>query len=279
MAESSSAAYYETLQIRPTAEPEVIDAAYRALAKKYHPDRSSAPDAEARMARINAAFQAVRGRGGRLTTPHGKLEAPVIRASRLSPEGVDPTAPLEEVLSQVTHIVTVARQQIIDEITGDGVSHDLAANLVAAALKSLVSAVSDSSRQRSRATGTGLDPAASYDEAIQFVTQKAQAMRDQLADQLAKDGLNRSAALELTDAAFERVRRGARSTSAQESRLTPDHVDLTGPLDSGVRVVGAKLRVARQMVLDELTRDGIPLRTAEQLVDAAGQAPSGRQRR
>ena len=279
MAESSSAAYYDTLQIQPTAEPEVVDAAYRALAKKYHPDRSSAPDAEARMARINAAFQAVRGRGGRLTTPDSKLEAPVIRASRLSPERVDPTAPLEEVLSQVTHIVTVARQQIIDEITGDGVSHDLAANLVAAALKSLVSAVSDSSRQRSRASGTGLDPAASYDEAIQFVTQKAQAIRDQLADQLAKDGLNRSAALELTDAAFERVRRGARSTSAQESRLTPDHVDLTGPLDSGVRVVGAKLRVARQMVLDELTRDGIPLRTAEQLVDAAGQAPAGRQRR
>ena len=31
--------HYETLQVSRTAEPEVIDKAYRALSMKYHPDR------------------------------------------------------------------------------------------------------------------------------------------------------------------------------------------------------------------------------------------------
>ena len=30
--------YYEVLQVMPTASPEVIQMAYKALAKKYHPD-------------------------------------------------------------------------------------------------------------------------------------------------------------------------------------------------------------------------------------------------
>jgi len=277
LAESSNATYYETLQVCPSAEPEVIDAAYRALAKKYHPDRSSAPDAEAHMARINAAFQVVRGRGGRLTAAD-KVAMPA-SVPRLSQERVDPTAPLEEVLFLVTHMVTTARQRLIDEITSDGVSHEVATTLVATALRSLVSTAPESSRRQSRATSAGLNPTASYDDAVQLVTQKAQTLRDQLADQLVKDGLNRGAALDLSDEAFDRVRRSTRNTPAAESRLTPDRVDLTGPLDNGVRVVGAKLRAARQLVVDELARDGIPVRTAEQLLEAASQAPASRQRR
>ena len=35
---------YKTLQVDPEAEDEVIQAAYRRLAQKYHPDRQ--PDAE-----------------------------------------------------------------------------------------------------------------------------------------------------------------------------------------------------------------------------------------
>jgi len=54
--DSSDLAHYETLQVSPTAEPEVIAAAYRALAKKYHPDRSDAADAMGHMARLNAAY-------------------------------------------------------------------------------------------------------------------------------------------------------------------------------------------------------------------------------
>lgn len=41
--------YYQTLQVDPAADPEVIEAAFRRLALKYHPDRSVVPDAADRM--------------------------------------------------------------------------------------------------------------------------------------------------------------------------------------------------------------------------------------
>jgi curved DNA-binding protein CbpA len=44
---------YEILQVHRKAEPEVIRAAYRALARKYHPDFGGEP---ARMAAISEAF-------------------------------------------------------------------------------------------------------------------------------------------------------------------------------------------------------------------------------
>ena len=46
---------YKTLQVDPEAEDEVIQAAYRRLARKYHPD-VAAGEAAARMAAINAAW-------------------------------------------------------------------------------------------------------------------------------------------------------------------------------------------------------------------------------
>jgi len=49
--------YYAILQVHPSAEKEVIDAAYRRLAAKYHPDVSQDPKASERMKRINAAYQ------------------------------------------------------------------------------------------------------------------------------------------------------------------------------------------------------------------------------
>ena len=33
--------YYKILQIDPSAEPEVVQAAYRRLAQKYHPDANA----------------------------------------------------------------------------------------------------------------------------------------------------------------------------------------------------------------------------------------------
>ena len=50
---SGVAALYATLGLLPTAEPEVIEAAYRALAKKYHPDAAGGDGH--RMATITAA--------------------------------------------------------------------------------------------------------------------------------------------------------------------------------------------------------------------------------
>jgi curved DNA-binding protein CbpA len=47
---------YKVLQVDPEAEDDVIKAAYRRLARKYHPDLAFGQDAAARMAAINAAW-------------------------------------------------------------------------------------------------------------------------------------------------------------------------------------------------------------------------------
>ncbi|MGQ9494224.1 MAG: tetratricopeptide repeat protein [Anaerolineae bacterium] len=52
--------YYRVLQVDPDAEQEVIEAAYRRLAQKYHPDTSKAADAAERMKKINIAYETLR---------------------------------------------------------------------------------------------------------------------------------------------------------------------------------------------------------------------------
>ena len=47
---------YKVLQVDPQADDEVIQAAYRRLARKHHPDLSSDAEAAARMAALNAAW-------------------------------------------------------------------------------------------------------------------------------------------------------------------------------------------------------------------------------
>ena len=47
---------YKVLQVDPEAEDEVIAAAYRRLARKYHPDVGGGPEAAARMTALNAAY-------------------------------------------------------------------------------------------------------------------------------------------------------------------------------------------------------------------------------
>lgn len=49
--------YYATLQVDPRAEPEVIEAAYRRLARKHHPDASADPEAASRMRELNDAYE------------------------------------------------------------------------------------------------------------------------------------------------------------------------------------------------------------------------------
>jgi len=49
--------YYAILQVSPAAEKEVIEAAYRKLAQKYHPDINKSEGAEEKMKRINAAHE------------------------------------------------------------------------------------------------------------------------------------------------------------------------------------------------------------------------------
>lgn len=44
--------FYQILQVDPSADPEVIEAAFRRLALKYHPDTSTDPEASGRMREI-----------------------------------------------------------------------------------------------------------------------------------------------------------------------------------------------------------------------------------
>lgn len=50
---------YEVLQVHPAAELEVIKAAYRTLARRYHPDMSSSDESRRRMVAINRAWEAL----------------------------------------------------------------------------------------------------------------------------------------------------------------------------------------------------------------------------
>lgn len=51
---------YQILQVSPTAEQEVLHAAFRALAMKYHPDRDASARAARRMMELNQAYAMVR---------------------------------------------------------------------------------------------------------------------------------------------------------------------------------------------------------------------------
>jgi len=49
--------YYELLQVSPTADLEIITAAYRALIRRHHPDRNPSPTADATTKRLNGAWE------------------------------------------------------------------------------------------------------------------------------------------------------------------------------------------------------------------------------
>ena len=88
---------YRVLQVDPTADHEVIQAAYRALARRFHPD--VAPDLETaqQMAAINAAFDLIRdadrravydrehGHGAASARPHGEAATPTSPSAAASP--------------------------------------------------------------------------------------------------------------------------------------------------------------------------------------------------
>lgn len=75
---------YKVLQVDPEADVEVIQAAYRRLARKYHPDLTSDADAAARMAALNAAWALVGKPAARAAYDRG-------RATPAAP--TTPTAP------------------------------------------------------------------------------------------------------------------------------------------------------------------------------------------
>jgi hypothetical protein len=89
---------FEILGISPDAEPEVIAAAYRALAKKYHPDgNGNAPaDANARMVELNWARDELNRdlAGWRARVAATKSAEPATSTSSRRPRSAQPeTAP------------------------------------------------------------------------------------------------------------------------------------------------------------------------------------------
>src|SRR5512147_3159669 len=63
---------YKVLQVDPEAEAEVIQAAYRRLARKYHPDLAADPEAAARMTTINRAWALVGTPAARAAYDHSR---------------------------------------------------------------------------------------------------------------------------------------------------------------------------------------------------------------
>jgi curved DNA-binding protein CbpA len=57
--------HYDTLNVSPDAELVVIEAAYRALMKKYHPDQGAAAEGGASASDINQAYAVLRDAGRR----------------------------------------------------------------------------------------------------------------------------------------------------------------------------------------------------------------------
>ena len=78
---------YKVLQVDPEAEPEVIRAAYRALALKYHPDVSTG--SQDRMAALNHAWGILRDAGARAAFDQARADAkrkPEVRQPEVSYE-------------------------------------------------------------------------------------------------------------------------------------------------------------------------------------------------
>ena len=75
---------YKVLQVDPEAEDEVIEAAYRRLARKYHPDVAADPDAQERMVRINQAWEMLRDPVRRAAVDRARTRAAIQAAQAAS---------------------------------------------------------------------------------------------------------------------------------------------------------------------------------------------------
>ena len=89
---------YEILQVDPRAEPEVVEAAYRRLARKYHPDTSGVDDGGRRMKELNAAYEVLRDPARRASydrqlPPHAGVPVASPQPARKSPAAAPAPTP------------------------------------------------------------------------------------------------------------------------------------------------------------------------------------------
>jgi curved DNA-binding protein CbpA len=54
--------YYKTMMLAENADREIISTVYRKLARRYHPDLDSSPEAASRMLELNEAYDTLRDR-------------------------------------------------------------------------------------------------------------------------------------------------------------------------------------------------------------------------
>lgn len=96
---------YKVLQVDPEADPEVIQAAYRRLAQKFHPDVAPGPEAALRMVAINQAWQVLRDPERRAAhdlerrAPQGRVPGTTRPAEGLGAAGRPPGNPSGSVMS------------------------------------------------------------------------------------------------------------------------------------------------------------------------------------
>jgi curved DNA-binding protein CbpA len=85
---------YKVLQVDAEAEDEVIQAAYRRLARKYHPDLAAGSEAAARMAAINAAWDLIGEPAAREAYDRARLGAarPTSTSAPASAPGAPPAS-------------------------------------------------------------------------------------------------------------------------------------------------------------------------------------------
>ncbi len=93
--------YYAILQVDQKAEPEVIEAAYFRLSRKYHPDDSGNLATGHRMGDINEAYRV-------LSDPAKRRAYDLRRSLRFSPGWSPKSERTEEVLRKVLPFVAIA---------------------------------------------------------------------------------------------------------------------------------------------------------------------------
>lgn len=76
---------YVVLQVLATAEDEVIRAAFRALAFKFHPDRDGSQYAARRMSEINLAYALIKTPGVRAAFDRRRRMSTQVAAADMSP--------------------------------------------------------------------------------------------------------------------------------------------------------------------------------------------------
>jgi len=123
---------YKVLQVDPQAEHEVIQAAYRRLARKYHPDLAESEEAALKMAAINAAWELIgepatraaydRGREGSAGPPGGSLRprSPGRERSQWTGDSAPRNRPMQGETSPERPPETVSRDWTSGRSTGGG---------------------------------------------------------------------------------------------------------------------------------------------------------------